>query len=267
MDKVGLIAGNGKLPIYCAKAAKNKGKEVVAINITAGAPGDELAWIVDQNYEISVGQLDKIINKLQETGIKEIVMVGKVNKDLLFSLEFDPRMMNLLNSLEEKNDDAILLALVNELHEAGIQVRKQTTYLEDLLPAPGTLNEIEPDEDQLSDMEFGFKMAKGIGGLDIGQTVVVKDRAVIAVEAIEGTDKAILRGGRLASEGVIAAKVSKPKQDFRFDIPTIGTETMRNLIKVKAEGLVIEAGKTFVLEEKKVCEMANKAEIPIVAMR
>lgn len=267
MDKVGLIAGNGNLPIYFAKAAKDKGKEVVAINITTQAPVGELEQIVSQNYEISVGQLDQIINKLKTAQIREIVMVGKVNKDLLFKLDFDERMMGLLNSLEEKNDDAILLALVNELQKEGITVKEQTTYLGKLLPEAGTLNALEPTEDQLADMKFGFKMAKGIGDLDIGQTVVVKNGAVIAAEAIEGTDEAILRGGRLASDGVVVAKVSKPDQDFRFDIPTIGVETIQNLIEVNAQGLVVEAKKTFVLEQQKVCQLANEAEMPIVAMR
>ncbi|SJZ47391.1 LpxI family protein [Selenihalanaerobacter shriftii] len=267
MDRVGLIAGNGNLPISFAKAAKDNDKEIVAINITDQAPADRLGEIVDENYEISVGQLDKIINRLQKSGIKEIVMVGKVNKDLLFTLEFDTRMMKLLNNLEEKNDDAILLALVNELKEAGIEVKEQTTYLETLLPKSGVLNSIKPTKEQLKDMKFGFKMAKGIGNLDIGQTVVVKNSAVIAVEAIEGTDQAILRGGQLTSEGAIVAKVSKPDQDFRFDIPTIGIETIKNLIEIKAQGIVIEAGKTFVVNQAKVCQMANKANISIVAMR
>jgi hypothetical protein len=142
MDKVGLIAGNGKLPIYFAKAAKNKGREVVAINVTTAAPADELEKIVDHNYEVSVGQLDQIIKELKVNNITELVMVGKVNKDLLFKLEFDDRMKLLLSNLEEKNDDAILLALVNELKKAGIKVKKQTTYIEGLLPEAGTLNNV-----------------------------------------------------------------------------------------------------------------------------
>jgi hypothetical protein len=266
MDKVGLIAGNGKLPIYFAKAAKNKGREVVAINVTTAAPADELEKIVDHNYEVSVGQLDQIIKELKVNNITELVMVGKVNKDLLFKLEFDDRMKLLLSNLKEKNDDAILLALVNELKKAGIKVKKQTTYIEGLLPEAGTLNNVEADEFKLADMNFAFKMAKGIGKLDIGQTVIVKDRAVIAAEAIEGTDKTILRAGKFVSDGAIMAKVSKPEQDFRFDIPTIGLDTIENLIKIKACGIVIEAGKTFVLDQKEVCRLADEANISIVAM-
>ncbi|MBM7622926.1 LpxI family protein [Sporohalobacter salinus] len=266
MNKVGLIAGNGRLPLYFAQAAKDRNDEVVAISVTEQALVNELDSIVDESYEISVGKLDKLINKLQAAEVEEVVMVGKVNKDLMFTLEFDERMTKLLMNLDEKNDDTILLALVEELEKAGIEVKKQTTYLEDLLSQSGTLTESEPSADIISDMEFGFKMAKGIGGLDIGQTVVVKDRAVIAVEAIEGTDQAILRSGQLA-DGVVAAKVSKPEQDFRFDIPTVGKNTIKNLIEVGASGLVIEAKKTFILDRKEVCQLADRAGIPIVAMR
>ncbi|ADL13676.1 LpxI family protein [Acetohalobium arabaticum] len=266
MNRVGLIAGNGRLPLYFAQAAKDKAREVVAVSVTEQALVNKLDSIVDESYELSVAKLDKLITKLQTAGIKEVVMVGKVNKDLMFNLDFDERMTKLLMNLEEKNDDAILLALVEELAAAGIKVKKQTTYLESLLPQLGTLTEIEPSPDIIKDMEFGFKMAKGIGDLDIGQTVVVKDRAVIAVEAIEGTDQAILRSGQLA-EGVVAAKVSKPQQDFRFDIPTIGKDTIKNLIEIGAAGLVIEAAKTFILDRREVCQLADKAGLPIVAMR
>ncbi|KXS45893.1 MAG: hypothetical protein AWU54_72 [Candidatus Frackibacter sp. T328-2] len=266
MKRVGLIAGNGDLPIYFAEAAKNKGVEVVAINITAQAPSDRLESIVDENYEISVGELDRIIKRLQASEVQELVMVGKVNKDLLFNIDFDKRMLALLNSLEEKNDDAILLALVEELQQEGIEVKEQTTYIEELLSQTGALNQVEPTEEELADMRFGFKMAKGIGGLDIGQTVIVKEGAVIAVEAIEGTDETILRSGRLTDGGVVMAKVSKPEQDFRFDIPTVGVQTIKNLIEVRAKGLVIEAGKTFVVNRKEVFRLANEAGISIVAM-
>ncbi|MGM0470905.1 MAG: LpxI family protein [Bacillota bacterium] len=266
MNRVGVIAGNGRLPLYFVQAAKKQGLEVVTISVTDQALVEPLAASSDEHYQISVGQLDNIITKLQDLNITEVVMNGKVNKDLMFSLELDQRMQQLLARLAAKNDDSILLALVDELEKVGIEVKEQTTYLTELLPHPGVLNDIEPSSKLIADMEFGFKMAKGIGKLDIGQTVVVKDQAVIAVEAIEGTDQTILRSQELADE-VVVAKVSKPQQDFRFDIPTIGVETINNLIEVGACGIVIEADKTFVLDQSEVCQLANQAQIPIVVMR
>ncbi|MCK8824271.1 LpxI family protein [Fuchsiella alkaliacetigena] len=266
MQRVGLLAGDGNLPLVFAHGARTREVEVVAISVTPNALAAELAEIVDEHYQLSVAQLGAVIAKLKELDVEEVVMAGKVNKDLMFALDFDQRAMTLLNRLQEKNDDSILLALVNELESEGIKVKQQTTYLEELFPEIGQLNDVEPSEEDLFNMEFGFKMAKGIGALDIGQTVVVRDGAVIAVEAIEGTDKAILRSGELAPGDMIVAKVSKPEQDFRFDIPTIGMQTMENLIKVGARGIVIEAGKTFILDETEVLAKANQAGISVVAM-
>ena len=265
--KLGLIAGNGNLPVLFAKGAKEAGLDLTAITVTPEAKTDHLQKIIPTTKEIEVGQLDKIITALKEADVSEVIMLGKVTKELLFQgIELDNRFKKILADLPEKNDDAIMLALVNELMEEGIEVSDQTKFMKQFFPQAGTLTNQQVDEATLADMEYGFKMAKEIGGLDIGQTVVVKDQAVMAVEAIEGTDQAILRGGKLGQGQVVAAKVSKPEQDLRFDIPTIGLETINNLIKVNAKGIVIEAGKTFIVDQERVIARANQAGIVIKAM-
>ncbi|TDX59208.1 LpxI family protein [Orenia marismortui] len=268
MAKIGLLAGNGNLPVIFSQVAVSQGHEVVCITVTPEAEIDKLEDIVDKLYQINVGQLDKLITTLKSEKIIDLVMLGKVTKELLYQgVELDQRFMQLLANLEEKNDDAIMLAIVQELGQAGIKISNQTKYIEDLLPQEGTLTQIKPDEETLADMKYGFKMAKEIGRLDIGQTVVVKDKAIMAVEAIEGTDEAILRGGKLGRGEVVVAKVSKPQQDLRFDIPAVGLDTLDKLIEVNAKGLVIEANKTFIVNQEEFIKEAEKAQIPIVVMK
>ena len=265
--KLGLIAGDGELPIMFAQGAKQAGLDLDIITVTPNAATDKLKRIVPNTKKIEVGQLDKIINHLQENEISEVVLLGKVTKELLFQgIELDQRFKKLLSQLPEKNDDAIMLAIVNELQEAGITVSDQTKFMEEFFVDEGLLTTVEPSEAVVQDMEYGFKMAKEIGGLDIGQTVVVKDQAVMAVEAIEGTDEAILRGGKLGQGEVVAAKVSKPQQDSRFDIPTVGLQTIENLIEVDAKGLVVEADKTFIVNQEQVIAKANEAGIAVKAV-
>jgi hypothetical protein len=267
MARIGLLAGNGNLPVKFAYAAVAAGNEVIAITLTPEAEVDELKNVATKVYQISAGQLDKIINILKEEGISEVIMLGKVTKELLYQgIELDQRFMLLLSNLKEKNDDSIMLAIVKELESAGIKISDQTKYITELLPNKGLLTALKPDATTLADMEYGFKMAKEIGRLDIGQTVVVKDNAIMAVEAIEGTDQAILRGGKLGRGEVVVAKVSKPQQDFRFDIPAVGLDTLEKLIEVKAKGLVIEAKKTFIVDQEEFIKRANQAGITIMAM-
>ncbi|WP_027339491.1 LpxI family protein [Halonatronum saccharophilum] len=267
MAKIGLIAGDGNLPLLFAQGAKSKGINLVGITVTTKAKKQELQSLLDVCHHIEVGQLSKIINILLDEGVNEVIMLGKVSKELLYQgVELDDRFKRLIYSLKEKNDDAIMLAIVKELMDSGIKVVDQTQLIERLLPQAGTLTNTKVEEDILDDMRYGFKMAKEIGGLDIGQTVVVKDGAVMAVEAIEGTDQAILRGGQLGANEVVVAKVSKPNQDLRFDIPTVGLDTLENLINVEARGLVIEAGKTFVVNQEEFIKRADKHGIAVVAM-
>ena len=268
MARIGLIAGAGMLPVYWAEAAQICGAEIITIGITPSTEGDLLQKYSSTYHAISVGELDNIIATLKKEGITEAVMMGKVEKSLMFQgLKMDQRLMKLLMGLHVKNDDAILLALVNELAGEGIYFLEQTVYMDDFVAREGNLlPEIAITPELQKDMEYGFRLAKEVGRLDIGQTVVVKDTAAIAVEAIEGTDQTILRSGNL-TRGAVVAKVSKPAQDFRFDLPTIGLTTMENLVKVGAKGLVLEADRTFFIERDEVLKLAQANGIAVLAMR
>lgn len=267
MKKIGLLAGIGRLPVEFARAARGMGFAVFAVTVVPDTDG-ELGNYCDKIMDIPVGQLDTIIETLQQEQVTEVTFLGKVTKEYLFTgqIPMDARMRSLILSLPDRSDDTIMLAFVKELAEAGIHVLDQTKLIATLMPAPGTLTARPPSETQLADMKFGFQMAKKIGGLDIGQTVVVKNQAVLAVEAIEGTDAAIKRGGLLGQGGVTVAKVAKPSQDLRFDVPSVGVQTIRSMVEAGASGLAIEAGKTLLVDQAAVIRLAEDHDIVIVAM-
>lgn len=268
MSKIGLIAGKGYLPVLWAQEAGKHGREVYAYQLFDDPVDYLLEDSVDQVKKVNIGQLDQLIKTLCADQIKQLVMIGKVEKSSLFQgLTLDLRMKSLLGKLRDLNDDSIMLGIVNELAGEGIEVIKQSTYLEHLLVGSGVLTKKQPDEQLLSDMIYGFKMAREIGRLDIGQTVVVKNKAVLAVEAIEGTDQAIIRGGRIGGSGAVVAKVSKPQQDFRFDIPTVGETTLSNLIGIKAGALVIEAERTFLIDKESFINEAEGNGIIVMALK
>ena len=195
-------------------------------------------------------------------------MIGKVTKELLFNgaVQPDARMLQLIMSLPDRKDDTIMMAFVRELAKAGIQAFDQTALIRKLMPRRGTITKREPTEQERKDMEFGFRIAKELGRFDIGQTVVVKNRAVMALEAIEGTDACIERGGKLAYGGAVVAKASKPQQDSRFDVPTVGYRTIEQMAQVGATALAIEAGKTLLVEREQMIALADAKGISIVAM-
>ena len=267
MNKIGLVAGVGRLPVEFARAASGMGFVVVAVAVVDGVDL-ELEKVCSKYYKINPGELDKLINLLKEENVKQITMLGKVTKELLFAGAemLDMRMQKMLKELNNFNDDAIMLGILKELAMEGIIVLDQTELIKRLLVRPGVLTKRQPSEAELEDINYGFNMAKEIGRLDIGQTVVVKDKAVMAVEAIEGTDECIKRGGMLGRGGITVAKTAKPSQDIRFDMPSVGPDTLKIMIEAKATALVVEAGRTIIIDEKKVIEMADEYGITIVAM-
>jgi hypothetical protein len=267
VKKIGLIAGVGRLPVEFARAARNKGFIVIAVAVVPGVD-DELAVVTDQLYHIGVGQLDAILTVLKKEEITAVTMLGKVTKELMFTgtISLDGRMQKLLAGLKDHSDDTLMLAFVRELASEGLEALDQTALIASLMPPPGVLTQRAPTPAEQADMEFGLAMAKQIGSLDIGQTVVVKNRAVIAVEAIEGTDACIRRGGQLAKGGVTVAKAAKPKQDLRFDVPGIGPDTIVAMLETGAIALVIEAGKTLLVQQETVLRLADEHAITIVAM-
>ncbi len=268
VKSIGLLSGVGRLPVEVAKAARGMGIEVYAVGLVNGVEED-LQSVANDYKAINVAQLGSIIDYLKSHGVENVVMIGKVTKELLFSGDHampDARMIALLASLKDRSDDTMMLAFVAELAKEGIKTFDQTMLLKILMPAPGVLTKRQPTECEKADMEFGFRMAKALGGMDIGQTVVVKDKAVMALEAIEGTDACILRGGKLARGYAVVAKVAKPAQDNRFDMPAIGLKTIETMIQVRACALVIEAGRTLIVDREKVLAVANEHDITIVAM-
>ena len=267
MERLGILAGAGKLPVECARAAQQLGYEVYAVGLLADSDPAIAQFAKDYQF-ISVAQLDAILNYLKTNGVQKITMIGKVTKELLFNgaVQPDMRMLQLIMSLPDRRDDTIMMAFVRELGKSGIQTFDQTALIRKLMPRRGTITQREPTEQERQDMEFGFRIAKELGRLDIGQTVVVKSRAVMALEAIEGTDACIERGGLLAHGGAVVAKVSKPQQDNRFDVPAVGYRTVEQMAKVGATALAIEAGKTLLVERAQMISFADAKGISIVAM-
>lgn len=265
--KLGLIAGNGELPKAVAEEARAKGYEVIAVGLEPLAEKN-LALFVDKMEWISVGKLGKIFDFLKKSGIKKAVMAGKVPKSLLYKSKVSPdlRAIKFLFSLKDKSDDSILLAFAKELKKEGITLLNTTDFTGSLLTPEGVLTKEGPTENEWKDIAFGWKIAKEIGRLDIGQTVVIRNLAVMAIEAIEGTDEAIKRGGALAGGGAVVLKVSKPQQDMRFDVPVVGLDTIKAMHGVKARVLAVESGKSIILDRKRLIEEAGKAGMVIVGV-
>jgi hypothetical protein len=262
-----LIAGIGRLPVEFARAASGMGVHVIGIGVLPEVD-PELARVVHTYEYVNIAKLDRIFKILKREQVTEITLLGKINKELVYAHRELPdfRVLKLFTRLKNFSDDTLSLALVEELAAEGITVLDQTELLRPLMPQSGVLTRRAPDEAEWTDMRFGLKMAKKIGGLDIGQTVVVKNRAVLAVEAIEGTDACIRRGGALGRGGVTVAKSAKPQQDMRFDVPGVGPDTIDSMVEAGAVALVIEAGKTLVVDREKMLEKADQQGICIVAM-
>jgi DUF1009 family protein len=264
--KIGLIAGNGEFPIAFARAAREKGLAVVAV-AHEGETLPELAALVDSISWIKVGQLGRLISIFKEQGVHDVLMAGGIKKTRLFGGGFpDLRGAALLARMVAKKDDSLLRAVANELASEGILVRESTLYLDNLLAPAGVLTRRKPSRDERKDIAFGWQIAKEVGRLDIGQTVVVKDQAVLAVEAIEGTDEAIRRGGTLCREGAVVVKICKPQQDLRFDLPATGVRTIETMRSVGAACLAVEAGRTIMIDRPAMLRAAEDAGISIVAL-
>ncbi|MCI5836503.1 MAG: UDP-2,3-diacylglucosamine diphosphatase LpxI [Veillonellaceae bacterium] len=267
MATVGLLAGVGKLPVTFLREAKRLGERVAVIAVVDNTE-PELAAEADVFYRIHVTKLDKVIRTLRAEGVTQATMLGKVTKEILFKGNWLPdlRALKVLKKIHDRKDDTIMLALVAELAKDGIEALDQTRYLQPLLPDVGVFTRRRPTEEELADIRFGFGTAKVMGALDIGQTVVVSRRAVMAIEAIEGTDACIVRGCELARKGAVVVKTAKPSQDARFDVPTIGLQTLRSLLEHDGAVIAIEAKKTLFVEQEEVLALANAEGVCICAV-
>jgi len=267
-ERIGLIAGSGKLPLLFAKIAKQKDNiQIIAVAIK-GDTSKLLNRLADKVYWINAGELKKMLDYFRREKVEEVIMAGRVNPDNLFDkrVSLDGELKNLFGHLKDRKADTIFNAIANRLKDLNIKSIDPTPYISDLLSVKGVLTESVPTEKEWEDVYFGRDIAKAIGYLDIGQTVVIKEKAILAIEAMEGTDRTILRGGQIGRDDVVVVKMSKPNQDMRFDIPVVGFNTIKFLIKSKARCLAIEADKTLLLDKEKCIKSANKNKLCIVAI-
>ncbi len=265
-ENIGIIAGSGQFPLLFIEAAREAGRRVVVIAIK-GETTAEVAEAADAVKWIKLGQLGKLLRFFHEQSVDEAVFLGAINKTRIFrDVIPDLKAILLWNRIDTKQDDAILRAVADYLEEQNIHIRESTLYLSHLLFPQGVLTRKRPNEEQIKDIEFGWKNARAIGSLDIGQCVVVRNCSVVAVEAIEGTDATILRGGQLAKEKAVVVKVKKPGQDFRFDLPATGLTTIENLKNVNGSVLAVEAGQALLFDQERVIEQADQAGIVIVGI-
>jgi DUF1009 family protein len=265
-ERIGLIAGNGRFPLLFAETARRQGLEVVAVAHRGETP-EEIASQVAELTWVRVGELGKIIRVLKRAGVRRAVMAGGVSKPRhLKGIRPDLRGAAFLARTRTLKDDVLLRGIAAELERDGITVVESTLFLGALVPQSGTLTRAEPDASTWEDIHFGFAVAKDIGRWDIGQSVVVKARTVLAVEGIEGTDAAIRRGGELGRGGVVVVKVSKPTQDLRFDVPAVGPATIGVLQEVGGRALALEAGRTIMLDREELLRAADAAGITVVAL-
>ena len=269
---LGLVAGNGRFPFLVLEAARAAGHQVTIVALKEEAfpelEAEAAREPVAPLHRISLGQLGTWIKVLEKAGVTQAVLAGQVKHTKLFSdIVPDMTAIGLLLRIKAKNTDAIIAGVADVLRDHGIELIDSTTFLAPLLAREGTLTTRTPGEDELQDLTFGYRIADAIAGLDIGQTIAVKSSAVVAIEAMEGTDQVIARAGQLAGRGVTIVKVAKPNQDMRFDVPVVGVATIRAMQAVGASALSVDAGKTLMIEGDGVISAADGAGIAIVGRR
>ena len=271
---IGLLAGSGRFPILFAEAAQRQGLRVACVGVRYEAP-ESLRALCDSFELIGVSKLGAMIRAFKRRGVKRIVMAGKVTKSVMYTpwrfvqLCPDARMIHMWyrTCRHDKRDDSILLGVIAEFERDGMTFASALDFCPELLVKDGLLTRRAPTSAERKDIEFGWELAKEMGRLDVGQSVAVKERAALAIEAIEGTDRCIERAGQFCrAGGWTLVKVAKPQQDMRFDVPTIGVATIENLHKARAQVLAIEAGKTIVIDQDEVIALANRYGLTIVAL-
>lgn len=263
---IGLIAGNGRFPIIFAENARRLGYTVSAV-AHIGETEPELEKHVEKIHWIKIGQLNKLIQAFKSDGVRHAVMLGGIKKTHVFTtVRPDLRVLAMAGRLRLWKDDAILREFAAELEREGIQICESTFGLNGILVEDGSLTKRRPTKKEWADVRYGWEIAETIGRLDIGQCVVVKDRVIVAVEAVEGTDNAIRRGGELAGNGTVVVKRCKPQQDLRFDLPAVGPRTIETMKSVLASVLAVEAGKSVLLDRQEMLRQADRAGIAVMGI-
>lgn len=264
-DTLGIIAGNGVYPRELADAARKAGVKKIVATAFTDETDPTLAEHVDLVEWMRVGQLSRLLKFFRAQKIQQAIMAGQIAPSNLFDLRPDWKALILLVRLKQRNAESIFAAIANELTKIGVELLPATSFLEDSLAPAGLIAGSKLSRREESDVDLGWNIVKEVARLDIGQTVIVKNGTVLAVEAFEGTNKAIKRGGALAREGAVMVKAAKPDQDMRFDVPVVGVETIRVATEAKLRVIAVEAGKTLLLERDKIVDLAQKAMISIVA--
>jgi DUF1009 family protein len=268
VSRIGLIAGNGRFPFLVLQGARSLGHDVTVVAVKEEAfpeleeaardAGADLTWV-------SLGHLGKCIKVLKAAGARQAVMAGQVKHAKIFSgIIPDMALLSVLTKLKARNTDALISAVAEVLRGEGIELLDSTAFLAPLVAKAGTLGRRGPTPEELADLAFGYRMADAIAALDIGQTIVVKDQAVVAVEAMEGTDAVIRRAGEIAGPGTRILKVAKPDQDMRFDVPVVGVATVETMKAAGATAISIDAGRTLVMDGDRFVAAADAAGIAIV---
>jgi len=262
----GLIAGNGQFPFLVLEAARDQGIEMAVIAIREEA-SPELEKVANRLHWVSLGELSRTLDLLHEEGVTRAVMAGQVKHNKIFSsIRPDWKLAKLLLSLPLKNTDSLIGAVARVLESEGVQLVDSTSFLKPLVPAPGVLTRRSPDAHETEDIAYGREIARQIAGLDLGQTVVIRDRACVAVEAMEGTDETIERAARIVDgASLVVVKVSKPRQDMRFDVPVVGLKTVEVMQRSRVTALAMDAGRTLLFDRARVIEAADAAGIAIEA--
>src|SRR5437762_1465203 len=263
--KLGLIAGNGRFPFLVLEGAKRAGASVAVAAIREETDPD-IERFADRLTWVGIGQLGKMLRFFKSEGVDKAIMAGQVKHVQIFSRAIpDVRMLKMLLRLPRRNTDALIGAVASELASEGIELIDSTYFLKDQLPQPGTLTKREPDESERTDIDYGLEIAHEIARLDLGQTIVIRDRACVAIEAMEGTDAFILRAGQLVNGRLTVVKIAKPDQDMRFDVPVVGVPTIESMVASGATCLCVTAGKTLIFDRQEMIALANKSKIAIAA--
>lgn len=263
--KIGLIAGDGELPVNLAKSAAKQGFEIMAVSVSPDNRR-QLRAVCKTVYSCGPGEVQKIFDIFHKESINQMIFIGKVHKGLILRPILDARARKILRGAKRLNDDSLMLNLIGEIEKENISILDQTIFLKEFFPAKGVLGAEPPNEKQLVDIEYGFQTAKEIGKLDLGQSVVAQDKMILAVETIEGTDKTIERGCKMGNGGATVVKVSKPGQDRRFDMPAVGLKTLKTMKKHGGKVLAIEANETFAIELEKMIAFADRYKIVLIAV-
>src|SRR5262245_35409004 len=256
--KLGLIAGNGNFPFLVLKGAKRAGASV-AVAAIREETDPAIEKLADSVTWVGIGQLGKMLRFFKDEGVDKAIMAGQVKHVQIFSRAIpDVRMLKMLLRLPRRNTDALIGAVADELSKEGIELIDSTFFMQDQLPQPGVLTKRQPDERERSDIEYGLEIAHGIAGMDLGQTIVVRDRACVAIEAMEGTDAVIRRAGQLVRGRLTVVKIAKPDQDMRFDVPVVGIPTLETMADGGATCLCLTAGTTLMFDRAEMVKVASR---------